>query len=337
VRPVVLPPNGVPRFYLGGPAIAELRGIEPAGDRVPEDWVGSMTTVFGESELGLSRLPDGRLLRDAAAEDPVAFFGAEHAERRGADPALLVKLLDAGERLPVHVHPDGPFAREALRSPYGKTEAWIVIATTKPDASVAAGFREDVAPETLERWVRDQDHDALLGALNPLPVRAGDAIFVPAGTPHAIGDGVLIVELQEPTDMSVLLEWEGFGIEDDDEATLGLGWERALGCVDRGALDPAALRHDAADSGPVTRLLPPAADRFFTAQRIEPAPDADLNQGFAIVVLTEGGGTLRAEDGEALEVRRGDTILVPHAAGACRLVGDLVAIACRPPAAEGAA
>jgi mannose-6-phosphate isomerase len=121
VRPVVLPPNGVPRFYLGGPAIAELRGTEAAGERVPEDWVGSTTTVFGEDELGLSRLPDGRFLRDAVAEDPVAFFGPEHAERRGADPALLVKLLDAGERLPVHVHPDGAFAREALRSPYGKT------------------------------------------------------------------------------------------------------------------------------------------------------------------------------------------------------------------------
>jgi mannose-6-phosphate isomerase len=333
VRPVVLPPNGVPRFYLGGPAIAELRGTEPAGERVPEDWVGSTTTVFGEEELGLSRLPDGRLLRDAAAEDPVAFFGPAHAERRGPDPALLVKLLDAGERLPVHVHPDGPFAHEALRSPYGKTEAWIVIATSRPDASVAAGFREDVDPETLERWVRDQDHDAMLGALNPVPVKAGDAIFVPAGTPHAIGDGVLIVELQEPTDMSVLLEWDGFGIEDDDEATLGLGWERALRCVDRAALDPATLRGPGAEGdGPVARLLPPEADRFFRAERIAPAPVAELAPGFAILVVTDGAGALHAEHGEPLDIRRGDTVLVPWSAGHCRLEGDLVAIACRPPA-----
>jgi mannose-6-phosphate isomerase len=193
MRPVVLPPNGIPRFYLGGPEIAALRGGEPAGERVPEDWVGSTTTVFGDDELGLSRLPDGTLLRDAAAADPVAYLGPHHAARRGPDPALLVKLLDAGERLPVHVHPDDAFARRTLRTRYGKTEAWIVIATTKADASVAAGFRADVAPETLERWVRDQDHDAMLGALNPLPVKPGDAIFVPAGTPHAIGDGVLIV------------------------------------------------------------------------------------------------------------------------------------------------
>jgi mannose-6-phosphate isomerase len=237
----------------------------------------------------------------------------------------------------VHVHPDGPFAREALGAPYGKTEAWIIIGTSKPDASVAAGFRDDVAPETLERWVREQDHDAMLAALNPIPVRAGDAIYVPAGTPHAIGDGVLIVELQEPSDMSVLLEWDGFGIAGDDEATLGLGWERALRCVDRAALDPAALRGGGEGGGPVVRLLPADADDFFRADRIAPrdgAP-AELEPGFAILVLAEGAGTLSPEQGEPLEVRRGDAVLVPWSAGACRVEGDLVAIACRPPATGG--
>jgi mannose-6-phosphate isomerase len=333
VRPILLPPNGIPRFYLGGAAIGALRGTEPEGERVPEDWVGSTTTVFGEDELGLSRLPDGRLLRDVAAGDPVAFFGPGHAARHGADPALLVKLLDAGERLPVHVHPDDVFARDALRTPYGKTEAWIVIATDADDASVAAGWREDVDRATLERWVREQDHDALLGALNPIPVTAGDAIFVPAGTPHAIGAGLLIVELQQPSDMSVLLEWEGFGIADEDEATLGLGWEVALGCVETGPRDAAALRGPAPDDGePVARLLPEAADSFFRADRLAPAPIAALDRGFAILVAIEGEGALLPESGEALAVRRGDCVLVPWAAGACHLEGDLVAIACRPPA-----
>ncbi len=336
MRPIVLPPNGIARFYRGGPAIAELRGTEPAGERVPEDWVGSTTTVFGERELGLSRLPDGRLLRDAVAADPVAFLGPEHAGTRGGDPALLVKLLDAGERLPVHVHPDGAFAGEALGTAYGKTEAWIVVSTSKPDAQVAAGWREDVDPERLRRWVAEQDHDALLGALNPIPVQAGDAVYVPAGTAHAIGDGVLIVELQEPSDMSVLLEWDGFGIEDEEEATLGLGWERALGCVDLGACDASTLRGPDTDGTPVARLLPHAADAFFRAERIAPAPTADLEQGFAILVVTEGSGTLVPETGELLPLRRGDTVLVPWAAGACRVEGDLVALSCRPPAPEAA-
>jgi mannose-6-phosphate isomerase len=326
VRPIVLPPNGIPRFYLGGEAIAELRGTPPAGERVPEDWVGSTTTVFGGDSLGLSALPNGELLRDAMAADPIGWLGPDHAARFGADPALLVKILDAGERLPVHVHPDGAFARAALGTRYGKTEAWIVIGTSGDDVSVAAGFREDVDPATLERWVAEQDHDALLGALNPLPVQPGDAIFIPAGTPHAIGQGSLIVELQEPTDLSILLEWDGFGIEDEDEATLGLGWDAALAGV------AGAFRGPRTD-GPVAPLLPAAADPFFRADRItaRPGVPAELSRGFAILVFTAGAGTLSSEGGDPLEVRRGDTVLVPHAAGAYRLEGDAEAISSRPP------
>jgi len=332
VRPVVLPPNAVPRFYRGGPAIAALRRSEPVGDRVPEDWIGSMTTVLGEEELGLSRLPDGSLLRDLAAADPIAFFGPEHAARHGADPALLVKLLDAGERLPVHVHPDSHAARELLGSPYGKTEAWIVVATAGPDASVSVGFREDVGAETLAGWVRDQDRRAMLDALNSFTVRAGDAIFVPAGVPHVIGEGVLLVELQEPADLSMLLEWQGFETSDAHEATLGLGWEAMLRCVELAGRDPAQLRAARGDgNGAVSSLLPPEADRFFRAERIVPSPTARLERGFAILVVTEGAGILLGGEGDPLTLRRGDGVLVPWAAGTCRLEGDLVAIACRPP------
>jgi mannose-6-phosphate isomerase len=164
-------------------------------------------------------------------------------------------------------------------------------------------------------------------------VRAGDAIFVPAGTPHAINEGVLIVELQQPSDMSVLLEWEGFGIADEDEATLGLGWDVALQCVERAARDPAPLRGPAPPPNePVARLLPEAADPFFRAERLAPAPIAALDRGFAILVVTEGEGALLPESGEPLAVRRGDTVLVPWAAGVCHLEGDLVAIGARPSA-----
>ena len=132
MRPVLLPPNGVPRFYRGGPAITALRGVRFEGDRVPEEWIGSTASVFGEGELGLSRLPDGTLLRDAIRAAPEDYLGPAHVARFGPDPALLVKLLDAGERLPVHVHPDGAFAGEHLGTRFGKTEAWIVVGADRP-------------------------------------------------------------------------------------------------------------------------------------------------------------------------------------------------------------
>jgi mannose-6-phosphate isomerase len=320
LRPVVLPPNGVPRFYRGGAAIAALRGIEDAAERTPEEWVGSTTTVFGDQELGLSRLPDGRLLRDAVAADPEGFLGPEHTAQLGADPRLLVKLLDAGERLAVHVHPDDDFARERLGSPYGKTEAWIVVATAGQAATMHVGFREDVSAETLERWVRDQDAAAMLGALNVVEVREGDVLFVPAGIPHAIGEGVLIVELQEPSDLSILLEWRGF-VSGEDEASLGLGWDAALRCVDRSGIDPGRL---------YGRQLPPEAEPFFRAEWIDGS--TELERGFAILVLTAGAGELPSEDGEPMRVGRGDTVLVPWGAGAWRMEGEAIGVVCRPPA-----
>jgi mannose-6-phosphate isomerase len=322
---IKLPPNPIRHFYRGGPAIAALRGIDVGSDHSPEEWIGSASTVFGETERGLSRLPDGTLVRDALAADPEAWLGPAHVARFGANPALLVKLLDAGERLPVHHHPDGPFAREHLGTAFGKTEAWLVV-TARPGAQVAVGWREDVAQDTLRAWVRDQDHDALLGALNPIEVSAGDAIFVPAGVAHAIGEGVLIAELQEPTDLSILLEWEGFGIEDEQAATLGLGWDVALASVERAARDAEALRGGSED-GTVSELLPAAAAPFFSAQRIATGGgSARLPAGFAVVIVVEGAGTLAG-----LDVTRGDALLVPHAAGPVSADGDLVAIACRPP------
>jgi mannose-6-phosphate isomerase len=326
--PVRLPPNPIRHFYRGGPAIAELRGIDVGGDHWPEEWIGSATTLFGETERGLSRLSDGTLVRDALAADPETWLGPDHVARFGADPALLVKLLDAGERLPVHHHPDDAFAREHLGLAFGKTEAWLVIAA-RPGALVHVGWREDVGEQTLATWVGEQDHAALMGALNPLEVVAGDAIFVPAGVAHAIGEGILIAELQQPTDLSILLEWDGFGIEGEAQATLGLGWERALSSVELAARDATALRGPQA-GGPVSELLPAAAEPFFGAQRIAPrGGSARLAAGFAVAIVVEGAGTIAG-----LDVTRGDALLLPHAAGPISAEGDLVAIVCRPPEAS---
>src|SRR4029453_6985103 len=86
-------------------------------------------------------------------------------------------------------------------------------------------------------WMRKQDAAAMLAAMHELTVEPGDAIWVPAGTAHAIGEGILMVELQEPTDFSVLLEWDGFELSPHD-GHLNLGWDRALQALDRAAAAP---------------------------------------------------------------------------------------------------
>ena len=333
MRPLRLPSHQLHRFYAGGPAIAELRGIPSTDDHAPEDWVGSTTTLFGEKRLGLSTLDDGRLLRDAIAADPEGFLGPEHTARHGPDPVLLVKLLDAGERLPVHCHPDRDFARRHLDCPYGKTEAWVVIDTAGADPAVHLGFTRDVDPGQLAGWVASQATDALLAALHRVPVAAGDAVLVPAGLPHAIGEGVLIVELQEPTDLSVLLEWEDYEVDGTTDGHLGLGFDVALRCVDRsgwGRERLERLRPGRGGSGPVRNLLPPEADPFFRAQRLSARDGVELAPGFSILVVVTGSGTL-SWDGGTIDVARGDTLLVPHAAGTVHVRGDVEAIRARPP------
>jgi mannose-6-phosphate isomerase len=166
------------------------------------------------------------------------------------------------------------------------------------------GLREDVEPARYRSWIEEQDTDALLGSLNHMAVGPGDVVFVPAGVPHAIGGGALILELQEPTDYSILCEWEGFPVNPRD-AHLGLGWELAFDALRLEAYRP--------------RLgFPDEADVFFRVdERVAPAGR------FAVLVVLEGEGEI---DGE--RVRAGDAFAMPAAAQPFEVHGDLRVLRC---------
>ena len=309
---ISLPANLPETFYRGAGRIAAFRDVPDLPDR-PEDWVASTTSRFGLAPSGLTVLPDGRVLAEAIAGDPAWWLGPDRTESQ-----ILVKLLDSGQRLPLHVHPDRRFATAHLASPYGKTEAWVIV-SAEPDAYVHLGFRRDVAAEELAGWVAAQRVEEMLAATNKVPIHAGDAVLCPAGVPHAIGPGVLLVEVQEPTDFSVLLEYEGFALDGPAEGHLKLGYDLALQCVDRGTW----TRERIAELRGVDRPLPPAADPFFTVERLRPGDRLDA--AFSVLVVTAGAGTLRGDQDEAA-VRRGETLLIPYAAGELGLAGDVEAI-----------
>ncbi|MGB3443922.1 MAG: class I mannose-6-phosphate isomerase [Actinophytocola sp.] len=328
LRPVRLPANQPARFYRGGAAIAALRGDEPPKEFGPEDWVASCTTFHGEQTTGLTTLPGGDLLRDAVAAHPANWLGDAHVAAFGAESALLVKLLDAGQRLPVHCHPSNEFAAANYGSRYGKTEAWIVVGAAK-ESTVHIGFAEEQSEDTVAGWVARQDSAAMLGALNPVTIRAGDTVFVPAGVPHAIGAGVFIVELQQPTDLSVTLEWRNF-LDDEAGGHLGIGFDAALDCVDRrswaGRLDE-LVRRDESPSA-ITELF--GQPEFFRAERLRSG--ASLDASFGVLVVLDGTGVLRTEKAGEIPLRKGATFVLPHAAGESTLDGDVAAVRCLPPA-----
>jgi mannose-6-phosphate isomerase len=296
VKPARVLPARVYRFYRGGALIDRLRGEPERDGDHPEDWIGSVVQArnAGRDEpfAGLSRLADGTLLRDAVTADPEGW----------GTPNLLVKLLDSVERLPVHAHPGRAFAREHLGSTYGKTEAWVIVATRGDDAELWLGLREPVPCREYRRWIDEQDVDALLGSLNHLRVRPGDVVFVPAGVPHAIGAGALMVELQEPSDFSIVCESKGFPVS-PDEAHLGLGWDVALEALRLDAFEPSLG-------------LPP--NEFFSVDEL-----AEPGGRFGVLIVLAGEGELAGEP-----VRAGDAFVLPAACGPFAVRGDLRVIRC---------
>lgn len=331
MRPVVMPSNRLAHFYLGGEAITRLRGVPAPAERSPEEWLASTVTRFGEDTTGLSTLPDGRLLLNAVREDPHGWTGGAMPAGPG-DVGVLVKLLDAGQRLPVHVHPDRSFASEHLHSCYGKTEAWVVLEAGE-GAQVHLGWREDVDPQELARAVLAKDSGWMLDRMHAVDVVPGDVVLVPGGTAHAIGAGIFVVEVQEPTDFSVLLEFEGFSSLTD--AFVGMDVAGAVASTTTSAIPTGVLdnlhRHVdlAGRADAPQRLMPERADAFFRADLLAPVGAAAVDAGFGVLVVLTGTGTVSCEGGD-VPVRAGDVVAVPHGAGGWHLAGDATAVLCRP-------
>jgi mannose-6-phosphate isomerase len=323
---ILLPSNRPPdRFYRGGRKITDFRGEPPAGDREPEDWLASTTALAGEQSLGVTVLPDGRSLKAAVEEQPEAWLGQAHVERFGADTRLLVKLLDAGQRLPVHAHPPLSFAAEHLGRAHGKAEAWYIV----EGGEVYLGLKDDVSRDDLKSLVTSQDVDKMLGLLHRVLVYPGDLVYVPPGVLHAINEGVFLVELQEPEDLSILLEWRDFDVDGEREGHLGLGFDLALEAVECRSRSGEEVHQLIRPAGFGSSVLPEAADPYFRLERVALNGETTLEPGFAVLVMLTGEAGL--EDGRALQLRGGNTAVAPNACGPLVLRGSGQLLACRPP------
>lgn len=324
MEPILLPSNRPPdRFYMGGQRISHFRGEPPWPPNTPEDWVGSTTSVRGNTPIGMTRLAEGQLLAEEISSDPSTWLGPRHVAKYGDDTMLLVKLLDAGQRLPVHAHPDGGFAGEYVSSAHGKAEAWYILSP----GTVHLGLTRDVTLEELQTLVTNQDSAALLSLMHEISVETGDCVFVPHGVLHAIGAGILLAEVQEPEDLSILLEWKGFDLDGPNDGHLGLGFDLALTAVE------IRMRTDSEINTLVRRrvksgaVLPPEAEAYFRLDRID--GQRDFPAGFGIIIAIEGHTRLTLATGLWRELPAGSTTLVPYATGTFRIDGS--ALIARPP------
>jgi len=270
---------------------------------VGEAWLTGPQCVVETGSL------NGKTLAEAAAEEGEWLVGADETiQGTGMEFPLLVKLLFPSEKLSVQVHPDDAMARE-MGEPRGKTECWYVL-QAESGATIALGLREGVTSEAV-RAAADGIHRVgmtMEELLEWIPVTAGEMVFVDAGTVHAIGPGVVLLETQQTSDTTFRLYDYGRGRELHLEKALrALKTRTAAGKVQPRTMDG------------FVRLI---EQKYFVVDRYHLAAggEADVQiKGAGCMVGLSGSALVKSERFENVELRLGQAVVVPVHCGAVRV------------------
>ncbi|MDB5084997.1 MAG: RmlC-like protein, partial [Bacilli bacterium] len=302
-RPFKLAANRVWRTYHGGKLIDAWQGSSVAVDnQCPEDWVASVVTARnpGREQIkneGLSLLQgveqDGDraiTLKHMIEHDPARLLGAKHASQYGSETGVLVKILDAAERLTIQTHPDRQTAKQLFQSDYGKTEAWYILGGREIDGEqpyVLFGFKPGVTREQWEKLFWAQDIQGMIGSLHKFYVEPGQVFLVEGGIPHAIGPGCFLIEIQEPTDYTIRIERvtpAGYPVA-DQSCHQGIGFDKMFDCfhydtyteeqvLDRWRLQPVVIRQS--DAGQERALIDYGHTPYFRMHALDIVSELDL-------------------------------------------------------------
>ncbi len=263
----------------GGRFIAELKGVE--GDRIGESWEFS-AHPSRPSKVDVDGVLDMIELVRKFREEIIDGF---------EEFPILVKIIDANEDLSVQVHPSEEMAKLLGEKDHGKPEAWVVI-DAEEDAKIYLGFREDVSPEELRRAVEE---GYVLSLLNEVKVGRGDAFYIPAGTIHALGKGVRVLEVSTNSNVTYRIYDYGRGRE--------LHLEKALKVLNFSKTNVEDLRQRERRLNGLVRLID---TEFFRVDRIAENVRIE-NEAFGILLCLKGTVRLNGR----FEVRRGKSVLVP--------------------------
>jgi mannose-6-phosphate isomerase len=289
------------RYIWGGRGFAAVFGRDlPPGDDYAESWElvdrGADQSIVAEGPWS------GRSLGELVREHGDAVLGSHVGERF----PLLFKFLDACRDLSVQVHPDDARAARLSQPDLGKTEAWYVVAA-RPGSRIYAGLQPGVGPRDLAAAINAGRCDTVLHAFEPSP---GDCVFIPAGTIHAIGAGLLVAEIQQSSDVTYRLhDWNRTG---PDGRPRPLHIEAGLEAVTQtgpvGPVTPAAT-----SDGDVSRLVDCP---YFRLDEVSPRGHWDVGgdgRWHFLAVLT---GSVSCDDRWGLPpLGPGGCVLMPAAIG----------------------
>jgi mannose-6-phosphate isomerase len=303
--PLEFEPIYKPRIW-GGRTLQEMFGRDlPPFEKIGESWeladLPNDKSVIANGELA------GRTLRSAIEAYPKQIT----ADANFAPPfPLLIKLLDCQNVLSVQVHPDPQTCRR-LGTGEPKTECWYIIAV-EPGAVIYKGLKKGVTKEHFAEAIKN---GTVADTLAKVPVAVGECHFLPAGTAHAIGPGLLIAEIQTPSDTTYrVFDWNRV---DEAGKPRELHVERAL----------ESIHFDiSGEDLPVTTMGRLAGCEYFKIDKGHQSRSCELLLSPGLMktlVITSGGGTILGTKGSLVEFRAGDCLLVPAAyEGAMRFTAD---------------
>ncbi|HUP77707.1 MAG TPA: type I phosphomannose isomerase catalytic subunit [Pirellula sp.] len=289
------------RSYIwGGDRLASQLGKKPPGSGI---WAESWEIV--DHREGESIVIDGAFagwtLRQLIESFPNEVIGRDTPNERFP---LLLKYLDCQRVLSVQVHPDDAYGAKMPQPDRGKTEAWYVI-DAKPDAKLYAGLQAGVDRQSLLDAIEKGETVNCLHVLSPKP---GDCVFIPAGTVHALGAGLLVAEIQQASDCTFrLFDWDRV---DKDGQPRQLHIDQALDVIDfeRGPIEFVPRpQMTAADSQTLVNC-----DKFTLKEFAYPGTYRLDSKQLAIVTVPKGNIVLRTSSNE-FSLERGQTVLVPVA------------------------
>jgi mannose-6-phosphate isomerase len=279
----------------GGDKLREVFGREmPKGKRIGESWE-------------LADLPDDKskiVNEELAGETLASVIGKYPLEITGSKIPkipfpLLIKILDCGDILSVQVHPDETTCRRMGKGDF-KTECWYII-QAQPGAVIYKGLKKGTTKEQFAQAIREGTIERLL---IKVPVQVGECHFLPAGTPHAIGAGLLIAEIQTPSDTTYrVFDWKRV---DDKGKPRQLHIDEAIESIH---FDQSGDNLSVASVG---RLVD---SEYFKVDKGHQARNCEmlLTSGkMKTIMIMNGFGTINGK-GTPVEFRAGNTILIPAA------------------------
>ena len=289
-------------YIWGGTKLMRDYGVSDM-ERVAEAW------VLSAHPDGPSYLPDGTTFAETLKS---ADLGAKAASFK--DFPQLIKLIDAQSDLSVQVHPSDEYAL-ANEGQFGKTEMWYIL-DCEEGAGIYYGFEKDVTRAEMEEAIRT---NTLTDILRFVPVQKGESYFIPSGTIHAIGKGLLIAEIQQNSNVTYRVY--DYGRKDAQGNTRPLHVEKALEVSDlTRAADAVEPTQIVVDGGVFTEV---STCQYFTVTELKADGTVTIGKPdtFTAVLVLEGEGTI---DGEAFG--RYDTFFIPADAGEIQLSGCFKAL-----------